>query len=120
MFFANLNVFIPLLAMLSFPLSMIFSFSFITSAVILGILWWQFGLSPKSIQQGRERRHRMGHRLVAGVNIIVVCSFVLPFLLAYMSGNNNLGMLAWFAIPVFVVGLVFWLIGLSMIWSARA
>ena len=143
MFFQNLNVFAacfalsimfvagPLIMVISIllaPLGQVFKghaghmfpIAYLLLVLPLVFFWWKTGLSPGIRKPERERRYRMGHWLVGITNVMTIGAFTLPFLLARFSGNHNLAMLVWFALPVYAFGFLVWAVGLFMIWSSRA
>lgn len=142
MFIRNLNVFIaclvisamtiagPVALLVSVALRPILSermaggymypVAYLALGTVLAIAWWKTGLSPAERKPEREGRFNIGHRLLALTNILTVAAVAGPFLLAKVSGNSNLAMLAWFALPVYALGFIAWPVGLFMVWSSRA
>lgn len=60
---------------------------------------------------------------VAGGNMFPIASVPAiagPLVRANVSGNPGLAMLAWFALPVYLLGFLAWPAGLFMVWNARA
>jgi hypothetical protein len=142
MFLRNLNVFVacfviagmtiagPVALLLSIPLSLLtgqrsggafmYPIAYVAIALVLAVIWWKSGLSPSQRKPERERRFNNGHSLLGLVNVLAVVSFAGPLVMAKMTGNQNLSMLAWFALPVYALGFVAWPAGLFMVWSSRA
>lgn len=142
MFIRNLNVFIACLVIagmtMAGPVALLFSvalrpvlgervaggymfpIAYLALGAILAIAWWKTGLSPAERKPEREGRFRTGHGLLALTNILAVAAFAGPIVLAKASGNSNLAMLMWFALPVYALGFIAWPAGLFMVWSARA
>lgn len=58
--------------------------------------------------------------MLALTNILAVAAIAGSLILVEVSGNANLAMLVWFALPVYVLGFIAWPAGLFMVWSARA
>ena len=139
-FLRNLNVFIACLVIggmtAAGPLAMViyvvgkplfgdkaistygYPLGYLLMAAVLAFIWWRTGLSAEQAMRGREGRFRTGHVVLAIINILAVVSFAGPMLLARMSGNSNLAMLAWLAVPVYGLGFLAWPIGLFMVWSS--
>ena len=97
-----------------------FPIAYLALGAVLATAWWKTGLSPAERKPEREGRFKVGHGLLALTNILAVAAFALPFVLANVSGNSNLAMLAWLALPVYALGFIAWPAGLFMVWSARA
>lgn len=143
MFFYNLNVFIACLLVggmtLASPIGMFISIalsSFIGSknmtwlgigsylgylvlAAILAIYWRKSGLSPAKRKQGREGRFKFGHILLGLTNALAIGTLTGPILLAQITNNSNLGMYAWYSLPIFMFGFLAWPIGLLLAWNSR-
>ncbi len=137
----NLNVFIacwvlagatigaPVALLVSFALRPIlgeraastymFSSGYLILGLVLAFMWWKTGLSPDVRKPGRESRFKAGHRILAVTTFLGGAAVVVPFLLAKVTGNSNLAMLAWFAIPVYMLAFIAWPAGLFMVWSSR-
>ena len=140
MFIRNLNLFIACLVIagmtIAAPVGLLVSlalgpilgeqmaggylFGYLALGTILAIAWWKTGLSPAEQKPEHKGRFNIGHGLLALTNILAIAAFAGPFLLAKVSGDNNLGMLAWFVLPVFALGFITWPVGLFMVWSSRA
>ena len=139
-FLRNLNVFIACLVVGSItaagPLAMViyvvgkalfgekaissygYPLGYLLMAAVLVFIWWRSGLSAAQAMRGREGRFRTGHVVLALINILAVVSFAGPMLLARISGNSNLAMLAWLAVPVYGLGFLAWPVGLFMVWRS--
>lgn len=142
MFLRNLNVFVACLVIggmtIAGPVALIVSIAltpilgeriasgymyplaYLVMSGILAVAWWRTGLSPAERKPERERRFSIGHSMLALTNILAVAAIAGPLIMAKVSGNSNLAMLAWFALPVYALGFIAWPVGLFMVWSARA
>ena len=94
--------------------------SYLVLGAILAFAWWKVGLSPAERKPEREGRFSKGHGVLALTNILAIVAIAGPMLLAKVSGNSNLAMLAWLALPVYALGFIAWPTGLFMVWSSRA
>lgn len=142
MFFRNLNVFVACLVVagmtIAGPVALLVSIAlrpvlgergaggymyplaYLVLGAILAFVWWTVGLSPAQRKTEREGRFIIGHRVLALTNFLAIAAIAGPIFLAQVSGNSNLAMLAWFALPVYALGFIAWPAGLFMVWSARA
>ncbi len=140
MFLRNLNVFVTclvvaamtvagpvalMISMLLIPLlgerlvgGYVYPLSYVVLGIILAFAWWKVGLSPAKRMPEREGRFSKGHGLLALTNVLAIVAIAGPFLLAKVSGNSNLAMLAWLALPVYALGFIAWPAGLFMVWSS--
>jgi hypothetical protein len=142
MFLRNLNVFVACLVVAGMtvagPVALLVSIAlrpllgergsgtymypigYLVIGAVLAFAWWKVGLSPAQRKPEREGRFNMGHGVLAFTNVLAVAAIAGPILLAKISGNSNLAMLAWLALPVYALGFIAWPTGLFMVWSARA
>lgn len=142
MFLRNLNVFIACLVVagmtVAAPVALLvsvvlrpvlgeraaggymFPLSYVVIGAILAFAWWKVGLSPAERKPERASRFTKGHGVLALTNILAIVAVAGPMLLAKFSGNSNLAMLAWLAVPVYALGFIAWPAGLFMVWSSRA
>ena len=139
MFFSNVNVFVACFALLAFvtaPMVTIvvslalapfpslarggyqFMAGYGIVAVALIAFWAKVGLAPAVRKPSREVRYRRGQLLLAVTNVLVILAMVMPFVLAKLSGNPGMAMLAWFSIVALPLGMLFWAISLFMVWSS--
>lgn len=142
-FLANLNVFVPLLVYGYFVLESGFSavampaklptdagayesFGPAVPAValpawtgVLALIWITIGLSPQGVARGREQRHRLGHFLLAAINLVLFSTALLPLLLANLTGVEAIGHLMWLGLPVLIIAPFLWPFGLVMVWTSR-
>ena len=98
----------------------IYALTYGVLAAILAFFWWKGGLSPVIRRPEREGRFNTGHNVLGVTNILAIAAIAGPILMANASGDSNLAMLAWLALPVYAVGFIAWPAGLFMVWSARA
>lgn len=143
MFWANINVFIacfillamfaagPLFVVISIvlaplgkvsrlPVQLMYPVAYFLLSLPLLFFWWKTNLAPALRNPSRERRYRVGHWLVGLTNVAAIAAFSGPFFLARISGNPDLVMFAWLALPVYALAPLVWIIGLFMIWSSSA
>jgi len=97
-----------------------FMAGYLVLGLVFAVAWWKTGLSPDARKPEREGRFKAGHRVLGATSILCGVALVLPFLLARITGNSDLAMLAWFALPVYMLAFVAWPAGLFMVWSSRA
>jgi len=130
----NLNIFLPCYAFLiQFAMGFIFlliSFLHVSSyllpvlylipALPLFLIWYKSGLSPISIKEGRENRFKIGHWLLAIINISATLAIALPALVSYITGNSEMMGIMWLLVPIVVLGVPASITGLFMVWSSRA
>ncbi|WP_295750372.1 hypothetical protein [Undibacterium sp.] len=148
-FLRNLNVFVaflalslaflagPLLMFIAFVASSVFKldsrigFFFIPMipvvfGIVLGTVWFKRGLVPIALNPSRLSRHSYGHRIVAIGTALEMLSFLVPVVasflgvwveLSYHADGRQLLQLFRFVGPT---GIVCSVMGLFLIWSARA
>ncbi|MCU7852847.1 MAG: hypothetical protein KZQ80_11585 [Candidatus Thiodiazotropha sp. (ex Monitilora ramsayi)] len=136
--FKNLNVFFPYYALFAYALgnftnvflrlllSGIIDFDRYHNQMVVGVqfaallillvIWKLYGLSPrprkKSISTSRK-----GHFIIAIGNFALLG--VVAFLAILAVGYGALGNALFLAIPVFVLSIVAWFVGVVMIWVAK-
>jgi len=130
----NLNIFLPCYAfVIQFTMGFIFilvSFLhvspyllpvlYLIPALPLFLIWYKSGLSPISIKEGRENRFKIGHWLLAIINISAILAIVLPALVSYITGNREMMGIMWLLVPIVILGAPVSIAGLFMVWSSRA
>ena len=142
MFLRNLNVFVACLVVAAMtvagPVALLVSMAlrpvlgergsgvymyplaYLVMGAVLAYAWWRVGLSPAQRKPEREGRFNRGHAVLALTNVLAIVAIAGPIILAKISGNSNLAMLAWLALPVYALGFIAWPAGLFMVWSAGA
>ena len=94
---------------------------YLTPALPLFLIWYKSGLSPVSIKEGRENRFKIGHWILAIINISATLAIVLPELVSYITGNREMmGIIMWLLVPIVTLGIPVSIAGLFMVWSSRA
>jgi len=150
MFWRNLNVFVPIISLLlkvvGGPLVMLLTvaammifqkdvrigFVFMplvgpVLAAVLGYRWWRHGLAPASLNPARSRWHLYGHLILAVANFVAIALFAFSFLMVpyvwaewrptYNPDQRLYGSLVG---PVSQVVTATWVVGLLLVFSARA
>ena len=110
----------PFQALIKNHESWLFFSSYLLIFFSLLLLSLKYDLSPKVRKPERERRYRIGHRLIGVMHIIALVAVITPFIFAKLSNNSENALYLWFAMPVIAVGFFVWASGLFMVWSSRA
>jgi hypothetical protein len=125
---AKWNLFIPVLALASWPIAAHDGFRCLVSAAVLCchlcllpccVLFAKYNL-PLVRQPAREQRYRRGHWLLAIMNVLAVLALGLPSLLSALLHNQNMMMLMWYSMLLYPIAPLVWAIGLYMVLSSRA
>lgn len=86
--------------------------------LVLMLLARAVGLAPRRINPRRAGMNRLGHRVLAAVNLAVLATTVLPILVAKLTGIEAIGHLTWLGLPVLVVAGFAWPIAVLLVWVA--
>lgn len=141
MFLHNLNVFFPLYILLAYVLSgvlTVFLYPFLSTfpvnvgaflfrygslliiALVLIIIWWRVGLSPKNPRN--DLRFKKGHIVVATTSLVILVLALISYFL--LANHIDVGP----AIRKFIyylkqfgpfTVLIAWLVGITMVWSSK-
>ena len=75
---------------------------------------------PIAPDSTREARYRIGHGVLATINVLLATSVAVPVILATAFSNPEMANLLWFAVGIFVLAIGAWPIGLYMVWTSKS
>jgi hypothetical protein len=93
---------------------------YVAIAIILVVVWIRVGLAPATRKPARERRYRIGQKLLLALNIAAFATFAGPMLVATIGGKAEYQYIGFLLIPFFGLALGAGIAGLYMVWSSRA
>ena len=91
---------------------------YVLAGAVLVAIWMRWGLAPAQIRPDRAKRYRTGMGLLGFSNAWILATFVLPMVVATVSGIPEMQLFGFYMLPVMALAFILGPVGMIMVFTA--